>query len=65
MKKMTNKYEAYIKIGRALREGNEKNASDIAKIIIKSDRIQQKKGILFSKSLVVSREDKKVLKSGD
>ena len=59
---MLNKYEAYLKIGRALSTGNEKNASTIAKIIIKSDRIQQKKGILFSERLVVSRDDKKILK---
>ena len=59
---MSNKYEAYIKIGKALRTGNEKIASDIAKIIIKSDRLQQKKGILFSENLLVSRDDKKVLK---
>lgn len=62
---MSNRYDAYIQIGKALRSGDEKVASNIAKVIIKSDRIHQKKGILFSEKILVSRENKKILKSGD
>lgn len=62
---MSNKYDAYIQIGKALRSGDEKGASNIAKVIIKSDRIHKKNGILFSEKILVSRERKKILKSSD
>ena len=43
-----SKYDAYLKIGAALKNGDEEKASDIAKIIIKSDR-QYEKDIEFFK----------------
>ena len=45
-----SKYDAYLKIGAALKNGDEEKASDIAKIIIKSDR-QYEKDIEFFKDL--------------
>lgn len=59
---MSNKYEAYIKVGKALKNGDERMASDIAKIIIKSDRLHRKKGVYFAEELLVSKSDKKILK---
>lgn len=59
---MTNsKYDAYLKIGVALKNGDEKVASDIAKIIIKSDRQCQKRGIGFTNNLLLTRSDKRIL----
>ncbi len=62
---MSNRYDAYIQIGRALRTGNEKLASNIAKVIIKSDRVHHKKGVFFSENLSIPRNDKKILKVND
>ncbi len=62
---MSNKYDTYMKMGRALKNGDEKMASDIAKIIIKSDRFQMGKGIYFDEELFVTRCDKKILKGSN
>lgn len=62
---MANKYTAYIKVGRALKNGDQQIASNIAKIIIKSDRSYKKRGVLFNEKLLVSRSDKKILNADD
>ena len=62
---MPNKYSAYIKVGKALKSGDQKIASSIAKIIIKSDRLNKKRGVLFDEKLLLSRDDKKKLNTHD
>ena len=57
-----SKYDAYLKIGAALKNGDEKKASDIARIIIKSDRQYEKDGVIFAEKVIISRHDKRLLK---
>ena len=60
---MISKCEAYIFIGRALKNNDTKTAGDIAQIIANSERsIRKTKRIIRKNTLMLSRVDKKRLK---
>ena len=57
-----SKYDAYLRIGKALKNGDQKTASNCAQIIIRSNRHAKKMNSLCDDRLILTRSDKSFFK---